>query len=64
MCASSYQKQSNYKYEVTSMTLKRKTLFITGASRGIGPAIAKRAAADGADIVIVAKTTDPAIRMC
>ena len=38
--------------------LKGKTLFITGASRGIGLAIAKRAAADGANIVIVAKTTE------
>ena len=39
-------------------TLQGKTLFITGASRGIGLAIAKRAAADGANIVIVAKTTE------
>ena len=38
------------------MTLKGKTLFITGASRGIGLAIAKRAAQDGANIVIAAKT--------
>ena len=38
--------------------LQGKTLFITGASRGIGLAIAKRAAMDGANIVIVAKTTD------
>ncbi len=42
-----------------SSSLKGKTLFITGASRGIGLAIARRAAADGANIVIVAKTTDP-----
>ena len=41
------------------MNLKAKTLFITGASRGIGLAIAKRAAADGANIVIAAKTTEP-----
>jgi citronellol/citronellal dehydrogenase len=41
------------------VTLKNKTLFISGASRGIGLAIAKRAAADGANIVVVAKTTDP-----
>jgi len=41
------------------MTLKGRTLFITGASRGIGLAIAKRAAADGANIVIAAKTTEP-----
>jgi citronellol/citronellal dehydrogenase len=40
-------------------SLKGKTLFITGASRGIGLAIATRAAADGANIVILAKTTDP-----
>ena len=40
------------------MNLKGKTLFITGASRGIGLAIAKRAAADGANIVIAAKTTE------
>jgi citronellol/citronellal dehydrogenase len=39
--------------------LKGKTLFITGASRGIGLAIGKRAAADGANVVIAAKTTDP-----
>jgi citronellol/citronellal dehydrogenase len=41
------------------MTLQGKTLFITGASRGIGLAIGKRAAADGANVVIVAKTTEP-----
>lgn len=40
-------------------TLQGKTLFITGATRGIGLAIAKRAAADGANIVIAAKTTEP-----
>ena len=39
-------------------TLTGKTLFITGASRGIGLTIAKRAAADGANIVIAAKTTE------
>jgi citronellol/citronellal dehydrogenase len=37
--------------------LKGKTLFITGASRGIGKAIGLRAAADGANVVIAAKTT-------
>jgi len=37
-------------------TLQHKTLFITGASRGIGKAIALKAAADGANIVIAAKT--------
>ncbi len=40
-------------------TLKGKTLFITGASRGIGKAIALRAAADGANIVVAAKTDQP-----
>jgi len=39
--------------------LKNKTLFITGASRGIGLAIAKRAAADGANIAVAAKTAEP-----
>lgn len=41
------------------MSLKGKTLFITGASRGIGLAIARRAAKDGANIVVAAKTTEP-----
>ncbi|MEW6766746.1 MAG: NAD(P)-dependent oxidoreductase [Pseudomonadota bacterium] len=40
-------------------TLKGKTLFITGGSRGIGLAIALRAAKDGANIAIAAKTTTP-----
>ncbi|CRK96054.1 CLUMA_CG009491, isoform A [Clunio marinus] len=39
--------------------LSGKTLFITGASRGIGKAIALKAAADGANIVIAAKTAEP-----
>jgi len=43
--------------------LKGRTLFITGASRGIGLAIAKRAAADGANIVVVAKTAEPDVRL-
>jgi citronellol/citronellal dehydrogenase len=41
------------------MSLKNKTLFITGASRGIGLAIALRAAKDGANVVVAAKTTEP-----
>lgn len=41
------------------MSLKGKTLFITGGSRGIGLAIALRAARDGANVVIAAKTSDP-----
>ncbi|MEJ2250863.1 MAG: NAD(P)-dependent oxidoreductase [Candidatus Lokiarchaeota archaeon] len=40
-------------------SLKGKTLFITGASRGIGKAIALRAANDGANIAVVAKTKEP-----
>jgi len=44
-------------------SLKDKTLFITGASRGIGLAIAVRAARDGARIVLVAKTTEPNPRL-
>src|ERR1700676_5152739 len=42
-----------------AMSLKGKTLFITGASRGIGLAIALRAAKDGANIAIAAKTDTP-----
>jgi len=45
------------------MSLKGKTLFIAGASRGIGLAIALRAARDGAGIAIVAKTTEPHPRL-
>ena len=41
------------------MSLKGKTLFITGASRGIGLAIGLRAARDGANVTIAAKTTEP-----
>lgn len=40
-------------------TFSGKTMFISGASRGIGLAIAKRVAADGANIALVAKTTEP-----
>lgn len=42
-----------------SGSLAGKTLFITGASRGIGLAIATRAAADGANVAIAAKTDQP-----
>ena len=41
------------------MSLAGKTFFISGASRGIGLAIAKRMAADGANIVVAAKTAEP-----
>ena len=39
--------------------LKNKTLFVSGASRGIGLAIALRAAQDGANIILAAKTSEP-----
>src|SRR5882724_11295541 len=41
------------------MSLKGKTLFVTGGSRGIGLAIGLRAARDGANVVIAAKTAEP-----
>jgi citronellol/citronellal dehydrogenase len=41
------------------MSLAHKTLFISGASRGIGLAIALRAAADGANVALIAKTAEP-----
>ncbi len=41
------------------MSLKGKTLFITGGSRGIGHAIGLRAARDGANVAIAAKTSSP-----
>jgi citronellol/citronellal dehydrogenase len=44
-------------------SLKGKTLFISGASRGIGLAIALRAARDGANVAIAAKTTEPNPRL-
>src|SRR3954463_14520494 len=40
-------------------SLAGRTLFITGASRGIGLAIGLRAARDGANIVVAAKTSEP-----
>ena len=44
-------------------TLKGKTLFISGGSRGIGLAIALRAARDGANVVIAAKTAEPSPKL-
>src|SRR5258707_8165025 len=44
---------------MTPLSLSGKTMFISGASRGIGLAIAKRAAADGANIALIAKTAEP-----
>jgi citronellol/citronellal dehydrogenase len=43
--------------------LRGRTLFITGASRGIGLAIALRAARDGANVAVAAKTTEPHPRL-
>jgi citronellol/citronellal dehydrogenase len=44
-------------------SLKGKTLFVSGGSRGIGLAIALRAARDGANVIIAAKTTEPHPRL-
>src|SRR5258705_8124265 len=44
---------------MATTSLSGKTMFISGASRGIGLAIAKRAAADGANIALIAKTAEP-----
>lgn len=41
------------------MTLKDKTWFISGGSRGIGLEIALRAARDGANVALIAKTAEP-----
>ena len=43
--------------------LAGKTMFISGASRGIGLAIAKRVAADGANVALIAKTAEPHPRL-
>ena len=44
-------------------SLAGRTILVTGGSRGIGLAIAKRAAADGANVVIAAKTVEPHPRL-
>src|SRR5213593_1206952 len=49
----------NQSLVTSAATLRQKTLFITGASRGIGKAIGLRAARDGANVVIAAKTSEP-----
>lgn len=45
------------------MSLAGKTMFISGGSRGIGLAIAKRVAADGANVALIAKTAEPHPRL-
>src|SRR5258708_10604805 len=45
--------------QTSASSLSGKTMFISGASRGIGLAIAKRVAADGANIALIAKTAEP-----
>ena len=45
--------------EESMTSLKGKTLFVSGGSRGIGLAIALRAARDGANVAIAAKTAEP-----
>ena len=50
---------STRRQEGRQMSLKGKTLFISGASRGIGLAIALRAARDGANVALIAKTAEP-----
>ena len=49
--------------EVEQGNLKGRTLFVTGASRGIGLAIALRAAKDGANVAVIAKTVEPHPRL-
>src|SRR5208337_4571065 len=55
------ERQFEFEYRegrMAAQTLKGKTLFITGASRGIGLAIGMRAARDGANVAIAAKTAE------
>ncbi|XP_068728313.1 hydroxysteroid dehydrogenase-like protein 2 [Montipora capricornis] len=53
------RKENEWKMIANTGKLAGKTLFITGSSRGIGKAIALKAARDGANIVIAAKTAEP-----
>src|ERR1700722_16355029 len=45
--------------QTSASSLSGKTMFISGGSRGIGLAIALRAAADGANVALIAKTAEP-----
>jgi len=58
-----FSPDSSGKQETEMSTLKGKTLFISGASRGIGKAIALRAARDGANVAVAAKTAEPHPRL-
>lgn len=51
--------QSLWLYQSLFSFFKNKTVFISGGSRGIGLAIAKKLARDGANIVLAAKTAEP-----
>jgi citronellol/citronellal dehydrogenase len=46
------------------MSLDGKTKFVSGASRGVGLAIAKRAAKDGATVALIAKIAEPLCNDC
>src|SRR6187455_2899768 len=60
ICPIDHSQRSELKPGASPMTsLKGKTLFVSGASRGIGLAIALRAARDGANVAIAAKTAEP-----
>ena len=54
-----FRRSSPARSEADHVACKGKTLFITGASRGIGLAIGLRAARDGANVAIAAKTAEP-----
>jgi citronellol/citronellal dehydrogenase len=56
---SAFTAEGSRSASASAATLRGKTVFITGASRGIGKAIALRAARDGANVVIAAKTAEP-----
>lgn len=63
MAVHSGHRGGDFGYVRRVSSLKDRTLFISGASRGIGKAIALRAARDGANVVIAAKTAEPHPRL-